>query len=248
MLKINVLGCGSSLGVPVIGCNCSVCKSSSRYNKRLRPSIIINLNKTKILVDFGFNIKEQLINSRTCYLDGAILTHEHADHVSGIDELKVFFYIHGKPLRIFVLESIAQLILKKYQYLFDNGMLKIHIVNEFQKVEINDVFFQLFPQVHGTINTLGIKVENFVYSCDISSIPLESEKYFYNLKVWIVDCINYKSTTKHAGLEKVLEWDRKYKPQKIYLTNMSHSIDYHKIINELPFHIKPLYDNFEIYF
>ena len=91
MLEVNILGCGSSLGVPVIGCRCPVCKSDSPYNKRLRSSTIISQNETKILVDFGFNIKEQLIKADIYNLDGAILTHDHADHVSGIDELRVFF-------------------------------------------------------------------------------------------------------------------------------------------------------------
>ena len=131
MLEVNILGCGSSLGVPVIGCSCLVCKSDSPYNKRLRSSIIISQNETRVLVDFGFNIKEQLINSGIYHLDAAILTHEHADHLSGIDELRVFFYIHGKPLNVFILESIAPLIFERYKYLFDSGLLKMNIVNEF---------------------------------------------------------------------------------------------------------------------
>ena len=96
MLEVNILGCGSSLGVPVIGCSCLVCKSDSPYNKRLRSSIIISQNETRVLVDFGFNIKEQLINSGIYHLDAAILTHEHADHLSGIDELRVFFIYSRK--------------------------------------------------------------------------------------------------------------------------------------------------------
>lgn len=143
MLEVNILGCGSSLGVPVIGCNCSVCKSDSSYNKRLRSSIIINQNETRVLVDFGFNIKEQLINLGVYHLDAAILTHEHADHLSGIDELRVFFYIHGKPLNIFILDSIAPLIFERYKYLFDSGMLKMNIVSEFQEIKINNTTFHL---------------------------------------------------------------------------------------------------------
>ena len=246
MLEVNILGCGSSLGVPVIGCSCSVCKSDSPYNKRLRSSIIINQNETKILVDFGFNIKEQLINLGVYHLDAAILTHEHADHLSGIDELRVFFYIHGKPLDIFILESIAPLIFERYKYLFDSGMLKMNIVSEFQEIKINNTTFQLFPQIHGAIKSLGIRVKEFVYSCDISSIPDTSEKYLYNTKVWVLDCVDYRSTIKHSGLERVFQWAEKYSPEKVYLTNMSHNIDYHEIITKIQSHIKPLYDGFKI--
>ena len=122
----------------------------------------------------------------------------------------------------------------------------MNIVSEFQKIKVNDVIFQLFPQIHGAIKSLGIRVEEFVYSCDISSIPDNSEKYLYNTKVWVVDCVDYKSNTKHAGLERVFEWSKKYGPEKIYLTNMSHNIDYHEIITKIPPHIIPLYDGFKI--
>ena len=122
----------------------------------------------------------------------------------------------------------------------------MNIVNEFQEIKVNNTVFQLFPQIHGAIKSLGIRIEEFVYSCDVSSISVESEKYLYNTKVWILDCVDYKSTIKHAGLERVFEWVKKYVPEKVYLTNMSHNIDYHEIITKMPPHIAPLYDGFKI--
>ncbi|MFK7968691.1 MAG: MBL fold metallo-hydrolase [Rickettsiaceae bacterium] len=246
MLEVSVLGCGSSLGVPVLSCKCLVCKSDSPYNKRLRSSIIITQNETKILVDFGFNIKEQLTNADISNLDGAILTHDHADHISGIDELRVFFYVCGKPLDIFVLDSIAPVILDRYSYLFDTGKLVMNVINGFEEIKIKDIELQVFPQIHGPIKSLGIRVDGFVYSCDVNEFPAEADKYLYEIDRWVVDCMDYKSNFAHAGLEKVLEWDEKYKPRKIYLTNMNHNIDYHKIITELPSHIIPLYDGCKI--
>lgn len=242
MLNVNILGCGSSIGVPVIGCTCNVCKSDSDYNKRLRSSIIINKNETKVLIDFGFNIKEQLLKTDIYHLDGAILTHDHADHVSGIDELRVFYYIHGKPLDIFVSESISQSVLSRHSYLFNEGKLKLNIVKEVSEIQIKNMKLQLFPQIHGPIKSLGIRVDDFVYSCDVSDIPAESEKYLKNMKAWVVDCMDYKSNFAHAGLERVLEWDEKYRAGTVYLTNMNHNIDYHKIIGELPLHIRPCFD------
>ena len=246
MLEVNILGCGSSLGVPVVSCRCSVCKSDSPYNKRLRSSIIISQNRTKILVDFGFNIKEQLIKADIYNLDGAILTHDHADHVSGIDELRVFFYVHGKPLDIFVLDSIAPTILDRYSYLFNSGRLVMNIINDFEEIKIKDIKLQFFPQIHGPIQSLGIRVDGFVYSCDVREFPAVADKYLYDIDTWVVDCMDYKSNFAHAGLEKILEWDEKYRPKLIYLTNMNHNIDYHKIITELPSHITPLYDGCKI--
>lgn len=246
MLEIEVLGCGSSVGVPVIGCKCSVCKSHSSYNKRLRSSILIKQNETKILVDFGFNVKEQLIKADVSHLDGAILTHDHADHVSGIDELRIFYFIHGKPLDIYVNESIVTAILDRYGYLFTDGKLVMHPVNEFQELNIKNAKLQLFPQIHGPIKSLGIRVEDFVYSCDVSGIPSESERCLQNVKVWLVDCIDHKSNFAHAGLDQVFQWDEEYKPEKIYLTNMNHNLDYRELVAQLPGHIRPSYDGFKI--
>jgi len=242
MLEVDILGCGSSLGVPVVSCRCLVCKSDSPYNKRLRSSIIISQNETKILVDFGFDIKEQLIKADVSDLDGAILTHDHADHVSGIDELRVFFYVRRKPLDIFVLDSIAPSILDRYAYLFNSGRLNMNIINSFEEIKIKNMKLQTFPQMHGAIESLGIRVDGFVYSCDVREFSAITDKYLYDIDAWVVDCMDYKSNFAHAGLEKILEWDKKYKPKRIYLTNMNHNIDYHKIVTELPTHITPLYD------
>lgn len=247
MLEIDILGCGSSLGVPVIGCGCQVCKSDSIYNKRLRSSILIKKAHTKILIDFGFNIKEQLVNAMVDNLDAAILTHDHADHVSGIDNLRVFSFINnGKPLDIFVEENIGPVILNRYEYLFESNRLKMNLIKTFQELTIQNVKLQFFSQVHGAIESLGVKVEDFVYSCDVSAIPSESEKYLYNLSVWVVDCIDYNPSSNHAGLSAIMEWDQKYKPKQIYLTNMSHKLDYHELLLKLPKHIIPLYDGLKI--
>lgn len=132
--------------------------------------------KARVLMDFSFNINEQLLNLEVYHLDAAILTHDHADHVSGIDELRNIVYIYGKPLNVFILESIVQLIFKRYKYLFEGGTLKMNIVSELQEIKINNTIFHLFPQIHGAIKSLSIRAEEFVYSCDISSIPDKSGK------------------------------------------------------------------------
>lgn len=260
MLEIDILGCGSSLGVPVLACDCSVCRSDSVYNKRCRCAIIISslgVNKTfsdtdsaVILVDCGFDVREQLLRSGITDLDAVILTHDHADHVSGIDELRVFGYNSGKPLPVFVHEEVAPFIIDRCRYLLDNGRLQINPVRWFQELGIKGVRVQLFPQIHGAIKSFGIRVGDFVYSSDISEIADGASWYLQDVKVWVVDCIDYDSTTGHAGFKKVLEWREKYKPKKIYLTNMSHKIDYHKITAELlrdsRYDIEPLYDGFKI--
>lgn len=246
MLQITILGCGASLGVPIIGCNCSVCKSPSPYNKRTRSSIIIESLGTKVLVDFGFDIKSQLIRAGITNINAAILTHDHADHVSGIDDLRVFSFIHAKPFEIFTDLKTSNIIEERYEYLFKNKNLLSKPVGFFDKFNIENLEIQLFRQIHSSIGSIGIRVGNFVYSSDVSDFPEESEKFLQNIEVWILDCLSYKSNDCHAGLDKVLEWNNKYTPKQIYLTNMRHDVDYHEMSKILPQNIEPLYDGYQI--
>jgi phosphoribosyl 1,2-cyclic phosphate phosphodiesterase len=246
MLEIIILGCGASLGVPVIACSCKVCKSNLNYNKRTRSAIIIRQGTNIILVDCGFEIRQQLIKAGIDKLDAVIITHDHADHVHGIDNLRVFPFIQQKPLQIITDAATAESITHRYEYLFSEKGLITKVIDFYDNVTIGDAKIQFFHQYHGTMNNLGIKIGNFAYSNDISSFPVEAEKFLYNLKYWVLDCRAYVSNTHHIGLEKVLELNDKYKPNEILLTNMGHEIDYEEISKILPANIKPLYDGYII--
>jgi len=248
MLQITVLGCGSSLGVPVIGCDCNVCTSTSSYNKRTRSSIYMDDGNSQILIDFGFDIKDQLIREKFRKLDAAILTHYHADHFSGVDNLRVFPFIQNKPLEIFSDHHTIELLENRYEYLFSADKLVAKPVDFFAKLEIHSMNIQFFKQNHSSIDSLGVRVGDFVYSSDVADFPDRSKKFLQNIKVWVLDCVGYDSNDNHAGLNKVLQWNDEYKPQQILLTNMGHLIDYHQIVNILPNNIKPLYDGYKFTF
>ncbi|MEY4463335.1 MAG: Metal-dependent hydrolase of the beta-lactamase superfamily [Pseudomonadota bacterium] len=251
MLQVTILGCGASIGVPVIGCDCSVCRSNSKYNKRTRSAIYINDENSQILVDFGFDIRNQLLREKINKLDCAILTHDHSDHVNGIDDLRVFTFMQGKPFEIYTDHDSAAKLHTKFDYLFNNKFFKLgrmlttQSVSFFDKININTIEIQFFRQHHGPIDSLGLRIGDFVYSPDVVDFPPESEEYLKDIKIWILDCMDYTSNKNHAGLDKVLEWREKYKPKQILLTNMRHTIDYHKIIEMLPDNVKPLYDGYK---
>lgn len=246
MLKVTILGCGSSLGVPMISCNCKICSSSSSYNKRTRSSIYIDDGNSQILIDFGFDIKYQIVREGIKKLDAAILTHYHADHVSGIDNLRVFPFIQNKPLEIFSdHESMAKTIACN-KYLFTPEKLIARSIDFFEKFTVKTLDIQCFKQNHGSIDSLGLRIGNFVYSSDVLGFPEESKSFLEDIKIWVLDCVDYKANNTHAGLAKVLEWNDQFKPEQIFLTNMSHAIDYHEISKILPNNIKPLYDGYKI--
>lgn len=267
MLTITILGCGPSLGVPIIGCKCAVCKSEISYNKRSRSAIFITDNTQQILIDFGPDIRNQLLKANINKLDLAILTHAHNDHLAGMDDLRVFPFNQKHTLNIVTDQSTAAFVENQYKYLFKQNVMRMNAIDFFDKItlcnhsiikfsehqkkheiQINTqtLDIQFFKQNHGIMNSLGIRIGNFVYSTDVIDFPEESYKFLYNIKTWILDCGSYISNNVHAGLDKVLQWNKLFKPQQILLTNMNHEIDYHQITQHLPSNISPLYDGYEL--
>ena len=241
-LQIKILGCGSSWGVPVIGCKCAVCSSDSSYNKRSRSAITISDNNTTVLVDCGFDIREQLVRNNINKVDAVILTHDHADHVCGIDDLRIFKDLHKTVPEFYTDHKTLDIVSSKYKYLFDRAVFKAVGVDFNAKLNIGGIEIQCFRQDHGTMDSIGLRVGDVVYTNDVIRYPDESKKYLYNAQTWIVDCVDYKSTATHVGLSEVLKWKEEFKPKRMFLTNMSHDIDYFEISKVLPEDIRPAYD------
>ena len=256
-MLIKILGCGPSVGVPVIGCRCNICVERKPMNCRTRSAILVEHNDTKILIDFGVDIKNQLLRENISNLSAVILTHDHADHVNGIDDLKVFSFINKKPLKLYSDHSTISAIEQRFSYMFKSpdkndfwGNQRLETVNiDFDTtIEIEDLKIQFFRQHHGRIDSLGIRIGNFVYSNDLVSFPKSSYQYLYNIDTWIIDCLESNTTLAHAGLSDIKLWVEQFKPKKVFLTDMDHSMDYYELINNLPSNISPAYDglHFEV--
>jgi phosphoribosyl 1,2-cyclic phosphate phosphodiesterase len=243
MITLKILGCGSSLGVPIIGCSCEVCISDSPYNKRLKSSLLFSYLDKDILVDFGQDIRQQLLKENIKKIDSAILTHIHSDHTSGIDDLRPFYVVHKlPPVNIYSDNNTFKLFSERFPYLENSSYFKKINIDCYDKKNIDGIEFQFFKQDHGVIDSLGFRINNFAYANDLIDFYEESHKYLYDLDILIVDCISYSSTETHSGLEKILIWQKQFNPKMIYLTNMSHRIDYFEIQKILPDNIKPLFD------
>ncbi|MCF8463121.1 MAG: MBL fold metallo-hydrolase [Rickettsiaceae bacterium] len=245
-IKINILGCGSSLGVPVVGCFCQVCTSQNHKNKRSRCSITISVNNKLILIDSGPDIREQLLKARITNLDAVILTHAHADHINGLDDLRIF--TKEKPLNIYTNKETAEIIENHFNYLTEPGHFILHKENYHKELLIAEITFTFLRQNHGNIESIGVRLGDFIYANDLDSFPQETIKYLEGSRYWVVDCINYQSNDKHFGLDLVSYWVEKLKLERIYLTNMSHRLDYNKLLQELPSNITPAYDGLQIDF
>ena len=247
MTIITILGCGASLGAPVLACDCRICTSDSPFNKRSRPSILISNGDKNILVDFGVDVRMQLIREKISKLDAAILTHNHADHVNGIDDLRVFGFNTKTPLPLYSDASTIDAISKRYKYMIDEKRLEMKNLDAYETLQtIAGIDIQFSEQDHYTMKSLGLRIGDFVYSNDLIRYPASSEKFLKNVQTLVIDCMDYKSALSHSGLDQVLLWNEQYKPEFIWLTNMSHTIDYNEIQQHLPANIKPLYDGQKI--
>lgn len=251
-MKITILGCGSSHGVPRIGCECPVCVSGESSNKRTRSSILIEKDDTTILVDAGPDFRQQALRHNIKKIDAVIYTHAHADHIFGTSDLRSLTFPSTKPIDIYATEASFETINAGFSYAFVEydkifkPFLKKNIIKETCKLNINGVKLQIFAQNHHKITTLGIHIGGFVYSTDVESFPEKSLKYLKNMDVWVLSCLRYYESPGHLSYEQALDLIEKYKPKKAYFTHMCHEISYEDLSRITPENISPAFDGLTI--
>jgi len=252
-MKITILGCGSSLGVPALKYGWGVCDPSNSKNRRTRSSIMIEKDDTTLLVDASPDLREQLLNYGHQNIDAIFFTHAHFDHTNGINELRPLFLNENKLLDVYSnVETLSELH-RNFSYLFQNNSHDIY--NSYlQAHEISAGNFSIknisgicFEQDHGYSKSLGLRIDNFAYCTDIAEITDFS--MLQNLDLWIVDCLNCdEKRPTHANLEQVLSWIEEIHPKKTILTHMDTSMDYDSLVNSLPSNVEPAYDGMVLYY
>jgi phosphoribosyl 1,2-cyclic phosphate phosphodiesterase len=257
MMKITILGCGSSSGVPTLKYGWGDCDARNPKNQRLRSSIMIEKGNTLLLIDTSPDLRQQLLSYsqrfEKFYPDAVIFTHNHYDHISGLNELRPIFFGSEYTLHIFDTEDNLLLLKKEFFYLFEESSYKIyrpyiesHIIED--KFTIGDISGICFEQDHGFSKSLGIRIGNFAYSTDVVSISDENLEKLKGIDTWIVDCLSLKNVKPtHAHLDLVLSWVKKISPKQTFLTHMGITMDYDTLIHILPENIKPAYDQMTIF-
>ncbi len=254
-IEITILGCGSSSGVPAIGNNWGDCDPNNPKNRRLRSSILVNSEKTSILVDATPDLRQQLLNANVTNLDAVLITHCHADHINGIDDFRFLNVIMNKDLNLYATKENIGEIKKRFSYVFDklspkaNGFyykpcLIPHKINGLFKVKNLEILS--FQQDHGFIESTGFRIKNFAYSSDVFDINQDVLNKLVNLDLWIVDCLRFKPHKSHAHFDKVMKWINIVKPKRTVLTHMNYEVDYEYINSKLPKNCQAAYDGLKI--
>ena len=242
-MKLVLLGTGSSDGVPVLGCKCSVCISKKAFNTRCRQSLYIESKTTKLVIDPGQDFKYQMASNNLVHLDGILVTHSHFDHIGGMNDIRAVCAAMGKPVPVLADEYTLTDIHRVFEYLFKGivyvGDKRIPAISQsvlvpYRERSIGDINFIPFTQEHGSVNSLGFKFNNFVYSTDVKNFPDDSVDIIRGADLWFVDCLGYGNYSGHLNLDNTLRWIKEIKPKKAILIHMSHAIDYYDLSARLP--------------
>tara|TARA_B100001123_G_scaffold437935_2_gene571704 strand:- start:3723 stop:4490 length:768 start_codon:yes stop_codon:yes gene_type:complete len=248
-MKVTILGCGPSAGVPLIGCDCSVCTSENPKNRRTRSSILIESDTTRVLVDASPDLRQQALREQFKTIDALIITHAHADHCHGVDEIRSFNYHGDRAIPIYADALTMQALQHRFDYLFlppqkpwYRGALTPHVITDHEVFTIGDISFLPFEQQHGKTRSTGLRINDFVYSTDVNNFPNDSHYALEKMRFWLVDCLRYEPAPAHAHVALSLEWIQRYQPERAWLTHMNHDLEYTRLLAETPQCVEPVYD------
>jgi phosphoribosyl 1,2-cyclic phosphate phosphodiesterase len=256
-LKFTILGCGSSMGVPRVALGWGDCDPAEPKNRRRRCALLVEQTGpdgvTRILIDCGPDLRDQLVDANIDWLDAVLVTHEHADHIHGIDDLRPIFVKHRRRVDMWMDEATSKAMNIRFGYCFKTPpdssyppILNEHRLVPGTAVTINGqggpLTFLPFLQDHGDIASLGFRFGNVAYSTDLKRLPDDSVAALAELDIWIVDALRRTPHPSHMHLPETLEWIARIQPKRAILTDMHTDMDYQTLKAELPAHIIPGYD------
>lgn len=258
-----ILGCGSSGGVPRIGNDWGACDPSNPKNRRSRCSLLITGTRpglpgaTRILIDTGCDLREQLLAAEVSEIDGVFYTHEHADHTHGIDDLRVLALNSRRRVDVYMSVPTERRMREAFGYCFTAPedspyppILNANSIAAGERITVNgaggSIGITAFEQEHGNITSLGFRVADFAYSCDLSGIPDSSCLAVRDLDIWVLDALRYAPHPSHLSLDQALAQIARHTPKRAVLTNLHIDLDYEVLNGETPDGVEPAYDGMEI--
>ena len=251
-MKITFLGTGTSQGIPVIGCECEVCRSSDFRDKRLRVSVLFEVNGKKIVVDTGPDFRQQMLRERISKIDAVLFTHEHKDHTAGLDDIRPFNQKHNMDMPVYGRQSVLDQLKQEFAYIFENhtypGVPRVFIHPiENKPFMIEGIKVIPIEVMHHKLPVFGFRIGDISYITDANFISESEKEKIKGSKIVVLNALQKSSHLSHFTLTQAIELAQELKAEKTYFTHMSHTLGKHDTINkELPNGIELAYDGLTI--
>ena len=249
-LQIYFLGTGTSQGIPVIGSNHPVCLSDNAKDKRLRVSVWISWENFSFVIDCGPDFRQQMLSSKCVKLDGILFTHEHSDHTAGIDDIRPFNFLHG-DIPFFATDHVMKNLMRRFDYVFTSenrypgapSVIPV-VFSANEPFQIGDKMAIPIQMMHGSLPIVGFRIDDFAYLTDIKTIENTEIEKLAGVRILVVSALRIETHKTHFNLEEALSFIEILKPQKTYLTHISHNFGFHdEIQDKLPENVFVSYDN-----
>ncbi|TND10085.1 MAG: beta-lactamase superfamily metal-dependent hydrolase [Bacteroidetes bacterium] len=248
-MRITFLGTGTSMGIPLVACSCAVCASSDPRDKRLRTSVMIETGGKNFVIDTGPDFRQQMLREKVKSLDAVIFTHEHKDHLAGLDEVRAFNFICKKKMPVYASSRVQQAIRREFGYIFDNNdypgipQIELHTLHADIPFAVEGVEFIPFEVMHYQLPVLGFRVGDFSYITDANFISDEVKEKIRGSKVLVLNALRREEHISHFTLQQAIDLMEELKPERGYFTHMSHQIGFHADVEkELQEFIRLAYD------
>lgn len=252
-MKVTFLGTGTSQGVPVIACDCVVCTSEDTHDNRLRVSILIEHEGKVIVIDCGPDFRYQMLRARVKHLDAIIFTHEHKDHVAGLDDIRAFNYKQQSEINVYAHKRVQEALKREFSYIFSINKypglprLDLYDIEDNKPFMVSDIEVIPVSVMHFQLPVFGYRIGNFTYITDAKTISEEEKQKIKGSEILVINALQKEKHISHLTYDEALDLAREIGAKKTYLTHVSHRLGTHKEISaELPDGIYLAYDGLEL--
>lgn len=252
MMKLTILGSGTSQGIPVIACECPVCQSKDKHNKRLRSSAMLEINGKNLIFDAGPDFRYQMLRAEVKDIRAILLTHEHKDHIGGLDDVRAFNWVKNSAVDVYANLRTKEIVYKDYSYAFSEfkypGVpeINLQVINQ-QPFKIDDIEILPIPVLHHKMPVLGYRIGNFAYITDANAIPESSMEKLAGVEYLVINALRKESHLSHFTLSEALDIIKRINVKQAFLTHIGHQMGLvADVSQELPENVRFAYDMLQI--
>jgi phosphoribosyl 1,2-cyclic phosphate phosphodiesterase len=251
--RLTVLGSGTSMGVPTIGCTCAVCRSTDPLDRRTRPSVLIEYGGKFVLIDTTPDFREQAIRENIAQVDAVLYTHTHADHILGLDDLRPLSYHRAGKIPLYARPESAEFIRNMFRYIFDadykfGGLAQVELKPVDKTFELFGANVEPIPVIHGDTEIYGFRLGSMAYLTDFSSVPESSLAMLQDLDVLFLDALRYKPHPTHSTVQQSLKIAEQVGAKRVFFTHICHDLPHQATNAQLPAHVRLAHDGMKLEF